>query len=173
MSTKLESALQRLKEHDLDGLREIYELTSRGVFTFVLPIVGDYQLAEDIMQETYIKVTERIDGYSPDTNGRNWILTIAKNTALDELRKRKHEESVDFDDERQPLGSYSLPEDLDTPTIQLANQILSPEELEIVLLFAVGDYKHREIAAILDMPLGTVTWKYKNALDKLKKAIKK
>ena len=61
MSTKLESALQRLKEHDLDGLREIYELTSRGVFTFVLPIVGDYQLAEDIMQETYIKVHERID----------------------------------------------------------------------------------------------------------------
>lgn len=173
MSTKLESALQRLKGHDLDGLREVYELTSRGVFTFVLPIVGDYQLAEDIMQETYIKVNDRIESYSPDTNGRNWILTIAKNTALDELRKRKHEESVDFDDERQTLGSYSLPDDLDTPTIQMANKILNSEELQIVLLFAVGDYKHREIAQILDMPIGTVTWKYKTALDKLKKVIKK
>ncbi len=173
MSTNLENALQRLKGHDLDGLREIYELTSRGVFTFVLPIVQDYQLAEDIMQETYVKVNDRIESYTPNTNGRNWILTIAKNIALDELRKRKHEEAVDFDDERQTLGSYSLPEDLDTPTIRLANEILPPDEMEIVLLFAIGDYKHREIAQILNMPIGTVTWKYHNALEKLKKAIKK
>lgn len=173
MSTNLENALQRLKGHDLDGLREIYELTSKGVFTFVLPIVGDYHLAEDIMQETYVKVNDRIDNYTTETNGRNWILTIAKNLALDELRKRKHEESVDFDDERQTIGSYSLPNDLDTPTIRLANEILSPDEMEIVLLFAIGDYKHREIAQILDMPLGTVTWKYQNALAKLRKAIKK
>ena len=96
-----------------------------------------------------------------------------QNLALDELRKRKHEESVDFDDERQTIGSYSLPEDLDTPTIRLANEILPPDEMEIVLLFAIGDYKHREIAQILDMPIGTVTWKYQNALTRLRKAIKK
>jgi RNA polymerase sigma-70 factor, ECF subfamily len=173
MSAKLESALIRLKDGNLDGLREIYELTSKGVFTFVLPIVADYQLAEDIMQETYVKVNDRIASYIPDTNGRNWILTIAKNLALDELRKRKHEEAVDFDDERQTIGCYTLPDEMDTPTIKMANQILSPEELEIVMLFAIGEYKHREIAKMLDMPIGTVTWKYHNALEKLRKVIKK
>ena len=46
---------------------------------------------------------------------------------------------------------------------------LSAEEKEIVLLHAVWDYKHREIAKMLSLPLGTVTWKYKKALKKLKK----
>lgn len=173
MTAKLENSLMKLQDGNLDGLREIYEQTSKGVFTFILPIIRDYQLAEDIMQDTYVKVNDKIREYQPGTNGKNWILTIAKNLAFDELRKRKHEEFTDFDDEREDLGCYSLSDSVDTPTIQLANKVLSPDEMKIVMLFAVGDYKHREIAKMMNLPLGTVTWKYHNALAKLRKAMKK
>lgn len=173
MSNRLEDSLLKLRKGDLEGLREIYEQTSRGVFTFILPIIRDYQLAEDIMQETYVKVHDKINDYQEGTNGRNWILTIAKNLAFDELRKRKHETETDFDDEREELGSYYLSDQIDTPTIKLANEILPEDEMHIVLLFAIGGYKHREIAEMLNLPLGTVTWKYHDALLKLRKAVKK
>lgn len=173
MPNRLEESLLKLKYGDLDGLREIYEQTSRGVFTFILPIIRDYHLAEDIMQETYVKVHDNSHNYQEGTNARNWILTIAKNLAFDELRKRKHETLTDFDDEKEPLGSYYLSDQIDTPTIKLASEILSEDEMQIVLLFAVGGYKHREIAEMLNLPIGTVTWKYHDALLKLRKSVKK
>lgn len=173
MSNRLEDSLLKLKKGDLEGLREIYEQTSRGVFTFILPIIRDYQLAEDIMQETYVKVHDKVNDYQEGTNVRNWILTIAKNLAFDELRRRKHETETDFDDEREELGSYYLSDQIDAPTIKLANEILPEDEMQIVLLFAIGGYKHREIAEMLKLPLGTVTWKYHDALLKLRKAVKK
>ena len=55
--------------------------------------------------------------------------------------------------------------------IKLAEKILKEEDYKILYLYIIGEYKHREIAEILNLPLGTVTWKYKNSLKKLKKVL--
>jgi RNA polymerase sigma-70 factor, ECF subfamily len=167
---KLEKAILRLREGDSNALSEIYEITSRGVFTFVLPILHDYQLAEDVMQQTFVTCYENIQSYQPGTNARNWLLTIAKNMALTEIKKRKREISYDFDQDNHPDGVYYLG-NIDSPTIALANKVLAEDEFNIVIMYAVGEYKHREIAEFLHMPLGTVTWKYNNALKKMRKAL--
>ncbi|OPZ36338.1 MAG: ECF RNA polymerase sigma factor SigW [Tenericutes bacterium ADurb.BinA155] len=167
---KLEKAVVRLREGDSNALAEIYEITSRGVFTFVLPILHDYQLAEDVMQQTFVTAYENIQSYQPGTNARNWLLTIAKNMALTEIKKRKREVSYDFDQDNHPDGVYFLG-NIDSPTIALANKVLAEDEFNIVIMYAVGEYKHREIAEFLHMPLGTVTWKYNNALKKMRKAL--
>ena len=163
-----------LKDGDTNSLAVIYDLTSKGVFTFVLPIVKDYATAEDVMQQTYISVYEKISYYQGGSNARNWILTIAKNLAINEFNKRKKVISFDYDEEQaMPAGLYSLDESLDTPTIKLASEILSEIEFKIVIMFTVGEYKHREIAELLNLPLGTVTWKYKEALRKIKEELEK
>lgn len=169
---KLEKAMKALKEGDTDALGEIYSLTSKGVFVFVLPLLRDYQLAEDVMQDTYVTCYEKIQTYELGTNARNWLLTIAKNAALSELRKRKRLVSYDFSEEppANKDGVYYLG-DIDSPTILLANRVLSEEEFNIVMMHAVGEYKHKEIAEMLHMPLGTITWKYMTALKKIKQAI--
>ena len=167
---KLEKAVIRLREGDSNALAEIYEITSRGVFTFVLPILHDYQLAEDVMQQTFVTAYENIQSYQPGTNARNWLLTIAKNMALTEIKKRKREVSYDIDQDNHPDGVYFLG-NIDSPTIALANKVLAEDEFNIVIMYAVGEYKHREIAEFLHMPLGTVTWKYNNALKKMRKAL--
>jgi RNA polymerase sigma-70 factor (ECF subfamily) len=167
---KLEKAVIRLRQGDSNALAEIYEITSRGVFTFVLPILHDYQLAEDVMQQTFVTAYENIQSYQPGTNARNWLLTIAKNMALTEIKKRKREVSYDFDQDNHPDGVYFLG-NIDSPTIALANKVLAEDEFNIVIMYAVGEYKHREIAEFLHMPLGTVTWKYNNALKKMRKAL--
>ncbi len=167
---KLEQAMVNLQNGKGEALSEIYNITSRGVFTFVLPLLHDYQLAEDVMQDTYVACYNHIQDYKPGTNARNWLLTIAKNTAISLLKKKNREISYDFSEEVHPDGVYYLGE-VDTPTITLANKILSEDEFNIVMMFAIGDYKHREIAEVMHLPLGTVTWKYNNAIKKIKKAL--
>jgi RNA polymerase sigma factor (sigma-70 family) len=167
---KLEKAMAALQKGDGNALGTIYELTSRGVFTFVLPILRDYQLAEDVMQQTYVTCYDNIASYHLGTSPRNWLLTIAKNSALSELKKRKREISYDFSEDNHPDGVYYLGS-VDSPTIALANKVLAEDEFNIVIMYAVGGYKHKEIAEFLHMPLGTVTWKYANALKKMKKAL--
>jgi len=168
---KLEKAMKALKGGKSDALGEIYSLTSKGIFTFVLPLLNDYQLAEDVMQDTYVTCYQKIQFYELGTSARNWLLTIAKNAAISELRKRKRVISYDFNEEPpSPNGIYYLGE-IDSPTISLANRILSKEEFNIVMMHVIGEYKHKEISQLLHIPLGTVTWKYMSALKKLKAAI--
>lgn len=169
MKTKLEDAMISLQKGNVNALEEIYNLTYRGVFSFVFPIMKDYMASEDILQMTYISVYEKINLYKPGTNALNWILTMAKNIALNEFNKAKRSVDYDFDAEQMtPSSLYSFDDSLDTPTIELASEILSEEDFKILLMYVVGGYKHREIAELLNMPLGTVTWKYNAALDKLR-----
>ncbi len=174
MANELERAIIDLQNGDIKSLDIIYHLTSKGVFTFVLPIVKAYDLAEDVMQNTYVRAYENITSYTPGTNPRNWLLTIAKNLALSEVKKRSREISYDFNDENvETQGVYDLNPSLDTPTIDLANRVLNEGEMNIVLLYAIGGYKHREIAEMLNLPLGTVTSKYNAALKKIRIAYEK
>ena len=170
MKNELEIAMLSLQKGDTNALETIYNLTYRGVFSFVFPIMKDYMASEDVLQMTYINVYEKRDLYKPGTSVLNWILTMAKNIALNEFNKNKRNVDYDFDSDEQATPSclYSFDESLDTPTIELASEILSEEDYKVLLLYVVGGYKHREIAELLDMPVGTVTWKYNAALDKLR-----
>lgn len=172
MLKKLEKAMFDLKNSDDSALAIIYQIMSKGVFTFVLPILNDYHLAEDITQQTFITIYEKKNQYELNTNARNWILTIAKNLALNELKKHKNETTIKSEETSNNFQSYEMKLEFDTPTIDLAKQILDTSEFQILMMYLVGEYKHKEIANILNLPLGTVTWKYKNALDKLRKALK-
>ena len=173
MIKTLEEAFISLKEGDIEALNFIYKETHKGVFMFVLPILEDYHLAEDITEQTFVSVYEKARQYVSN-NPKNWILTIAKNLALNELEKRKREKTVDFQDPTNSNLVYTnAPSDIDTPIIDLANKVLSPTDFQIVMMHVIGEYHHREIAEALDIPLGTVTWKYNQALSKLKKELEK
>ncbi len=173
MKQKVDSALIQLQSGHPEGLAVLYELTRRAVFAFVLPLINDVQLAEDVMQETYVKAYQAIASYRPGTNGLNWLFTIAKNMAMTLLNKRNREEAVDYDDQRQTAGSSHDLYEFDSPTIAVAKKILEEDEQQILFLYVIGEYKHREIAVLLDMPIGTVTWKYQIAIKKMKEYLLK
>lgn len=86
------------------------------------------------------------------------------------MKKKKDLISLDDADPINKLG-YIDPKDNDVSTWNLAKKILKEEDYKILYLYIIGEYKHREIAEILNLPLGTVTWKYKNSLKKLKKVL--
>jgi RNA polymerase sigma-70 factor (ECF subfamily) len=173
MNKEVDIALRQLQSGHHEGLAVLYDLTRRAVFAFVLPFIKDVHLAEDIMQETYVKAYQAIDSYRPGTNGLNWLFTIAKNMTMTILEKRNREASVDYDDQRQATGATVDHYQFDSPTLTLAKKILDEDEQQILFLYVIGEYKHREIAALLGLPLGTVTWKYQIAIKKMKDHLKK
>jgi RNA polymerase sigma-70 factor (ECF subfamily) len=167
---KLDKLMVNLKAGSTSALQDIYSECYKGVYSFIYPILRNSADCEDVTQNTFIQVYQTKDKYNEEYSARNWILTIAKNLALNELNKKKREVQTDFNENP---NMYSYTEEYnETPLLDLAKKILKDTEYQILYMHIVGDMKHKEIAEILSMPLGTVTWSYKNAIEKLKKETK-
>ncbi len=162
---KFEGKIAALRMGDSRAFDYIYEQTSRAVFFAILYLVRDKMHAEDILQETYIRAIRSLDSYTPDTNFPAWLTQIGRNLALNHLKRTQREISTDFDQDSYRYGSQEthLPYLFD-----IAQKILTEEEYQILMLCQVAGYKRREVAAMLNIPIGTVTWKNNKALKKLK-----
>jgi RNA polymerase sigma-70 factor (ECF subfamily) len=163
--TNIDSLLREIANGDNDAFETLYLRTSRGVYAFLYGYFHSHADTEDAMQTVYLKVKMGIGSYRAGTNGRAWLLQIAKNHALNELAKRKN--TVLIDDFDIPVQ-----ENFDEGFTAELKTILTEEEYQIVTLHVLWKYKHREIAMMLSCPTGTVTSKYKRAIGKLKARLK-
>ena len=158
-----------MKNGDGEAFALLYESTKKGVFSSIYAITRDYEVSEELMQDTYIKVKQNISRYE-DGNFSAWLLQIARNLALNHVKRAKREVFVESG--TPETGEYTINEE-GTPVLNAVKAALGAEEAEIVILHAVSGYKHREIAKMLGKPLGTVTWTYNNAVKKLQKYLAK
>ncbi|MEG2540591.1 MAG: RNA polymerase sigma factor [Clostridia bacterium] len=170
---QLDEKMLRLQNGDEKAFEEIYNETKKGLFSFILSICKNYHTAEDIMQTTYIRVRTAISTYQAGANALAWIYTIGKNLTLNEISKRKREVFSDFEDNEKVFGTYDIDDKLSSPLIAIMNEVLNEQENQIVTLYLISGFKHREIAEMMDKPLGTVLWAYRNALLKIKKRLEK
>ena len=159
--------VKKLQNGDMSVFDDLYYQTKDIVFYSILGILKDYSLSEDIMQDTYLKALNKIHSYKPTHSFKAWIVTIAKNLAINEFNRRKRETSIDIQTDEMFLGQTESRSE-NQILIEQIFRVLNDIEREIILLHVVGDLKHREIAALLNKPIGTVTWSYKNSLEKLK-----
>lgn len=158
-------AFRRGDPHAFDAL---YEATRVDVYYLILNILRDEGLAEDVMQDTYMKMIEKLPEYEARGEFKAWLMTLAKNLALNAYNRRKREIAVDYD-ENAPLFEVIYPDSEKRYLVQSLLEKLEPVEREIVIRHALFDEKHRVIAETLGMPLGTVLWKYREAIKKLRK----
>ena len=170
-SNILERKIAEYKDGDGRAFDYIYESTNRTVYFCALYIVRDRAYAEDIVQETYMRALSAIDSYVPGTNFAAWLARIARNLALNHVKKRQREESADFTDERD-IRRYGAKETELPYIFDVAAKVLAEDEYRILMLCQVSGYKRREVAQMLGMPMGTVTWKNNTALKKLRQALK-
>lgn len=163
-----EQLILNIADGDRDALAQAYLQHKDAVYAFALSILRDAIAAEDVMQETFLRLWNAAGTYVPrGHSARAWILGIAKNTALKHLRAaRKTAVSLeDCPETADTLDPFLAAEDRIVTRIVMAK--LAPEERQIVVLHAVAGMKHREIAALLGKPLSTVLNKYRRALKKL------
>lgn len=165
---RLKRLIAGIANGDKNSFATLYEETKRGVYAFVYPYCNDRYAAEDCVQDVYMKIFRYAGSYRPDGSPRAWILQIAKNTALDEARKKKRTVPL----EKVPDSYAYRAEPTDSFVFDTLNRVLDEEERYIVVAHVLWDYKHKEIAAALGCPVGTATSKYKRSIEKLKKALK-
>lgn len=153
--------------------RELIRRYERPVFSLIYRMVRDRELAEDLAQETFIKVLNAIDSYRPEYKFSSWIFKIANNAAIDQLRRRSldtlsldgspHAESA----EAIEATTLQIGDDRESQLDEVANRELGamieeaigqlrPEYRNCILLRHVEGRPYEEIAEILDLPLGTV-----------------
>lgn len=149
--------------------KHLYTLHKKHVFAMALSILRDSSLAEDVMQETFIKLYQH-QTHQDIPNVKAWLLSVSRNTALDLYRKKKRE-IAGFDERYFDQIHYKSPDPLDMMILTKYLELLDSEERQIIILKDISGMKHREIAKIIEMPLGTVLWKYQSALKKLRKSI--
>jgi RNA polymerase sigma-70 factor, ECF subfamily len=153
--------------------RELLDRYQRPVFSLVYRMVRDREKAEDLAQETFVKVFNQLDKYNPKYKFSSWIFKIASNLSIDTLRK-KELETVSLDGSRQARTA----EETEASRITVASRDENPEELlearelgrEIeeaigslrpeyrtaIVLRHVEGRPYEEIAEIMELPLGTV-----------------
>lgn len=188
---EFEKCMRCMKQNDKNALKQVYEAYLPYIYGIVLNTVRSRELAEDVTSEFFIKLWEISDTYKPGKGHRSWLATIARNLAIDFMRKTKREILIDsFEEKKEDEGdrhaskhpstdsvanglesSHSQVEDeaIGNLSIQEALQKLSDKEQEVVHMKIVGELSFKEIAEILSEPMGTITWRYQNALKKLRR----
>ncbi len=168
-SKELEKIASEIRLGSNSAFDALYRGTSRGVFAFIYAMVQNRWDAEDLTQDTYLRVKTSIGQYRPGSNFRAWMFQIAKNLALNHLKRSARmvpleEEVADVATPQATCETNLFFEDL--------RRVLTEEEYKIMILHDVSGFRHREIAGIMDMPAGTVMWQYSRAVKKVKSYVK-
>lgn len=168
----LEENMQKMQMGDEEAFEVVYNLTKKQVFFTIYAIIKDYGLAEELMQDTYIKIRQNISKYHLNTNANAWIVYIARNLSINAYHKRKRETITDELENEFLFHSSNEETMLNNLLLKKLLTLLNVDERQVMMLHTLG-YKHREIATQINKPIGTVLWLYNKAIKKLNKEVVK
>ena len=163
-----ENLFVRIGSNDMDAFDELYRITERALYAYTLSLVKNHEESLDLMQETYIKILSAAHLYKPMGKPLAWMFTISKNLYLNRIRKFKREIKMESSEMADDLRFSYITDHEDKVVLEAALDILSQEETNIILLYAVTGLKHKEIAESIGLSLSTTLSKYHRALKKLR-----
>lgn len=163
-----------LQHREKIAVEALYDMYSASLFGVISRIINDTAIAEDVLQETFVKIWHSFSSYSTE-KGRlfTWMVNIARNLAIDKIRSKDFknqnknqeiENNVTFIDEQR--NTVYKPELMGVKDLV---QTLKPEQKLIVELVYFKGYTHVEAAEELGMPLGTIKTRLRMAILELRK----
>lgn len=179
-------AIEEVISGNKDGLHRIYTAYIRLIYAIVYEVLKNKEDAEDITSEFFIKLVRTASSYERGRPHKAWLSTIARNMAIDAVRKRNRaiNESAfesDLQNTNSIIDEAMVNEASDASSVEnksilvqdmrKAMETLSDKEREIVQMKLIGDMKFREISEVLLEPMGTVTWVYNQAIKKLRRCL--
>lgn len=159
----------------MENLMDLLVQHQGSLFAYLYRMCGDADQAEELMQETLIRALCAAERYRPETNLKNWLLSIATNLLRDQWRRKKrwgtflsleewHREAPDSTDDAVLRG-------LDYEQVRRALLELPMEHRSVILLRYYHDMSYEEIARALAVPIGTVRSRIHNGLLRLKRLL--
>jgi RNA polymerase sigma-70 factor (ECF subfamily) len=164
--------MKKVARYDVAAFEQLYNQASGAVFGLAMSILKNTQDANDVVQDTFVSIYEKIDQYQANGKAMAWIFTIARNHALMIIRERTKHQHVDLDDVYD-IGIESTVEEemYKEELVDILLDQLQEDERQIVVMHAMSNMKHKDIAEQLDMPLSTVLSKYRRSMQKLRTAM--
>ncbi len=169
---RFETCIRAMNRGNRDALKEVYEEYVSYIYRVVRGMLPNREEAEDVTSEFFIRLWEKSHAYKPGNGHKGWMATIARNLAIDHIRRYRREEvTEDIVLEGDTGGDTCLPEEqvISDITIQEALSGLKDAERQVIHMKIMGELTFQEIAYILQVPLGTVSWRYREALKKLRR----
>jgi len=172
------SLIRGMQDGDCHAFEAIFEKYRRSVLAYVAALVRDVSLAEDIVQETFVELVRRLQDIDPEKGVSGWLYRVARNKAIDLMRRRKHEVQTDIDgvngreavrssgESRDPAGEVVRRELV--AGVRRALAALSVKERDLLMLRFYGGLTFKEISRIVRRPLGTVLWQVRRSVGKMR-----
>ncbi|MHC4873177.1 MAG: RNA polymerase sigma factor [Planctomycetota bacterium] len=167
------------KSGDESALEELIEMYQNRLFSFFLRLGSACEEAEDMVQETFIKIIRSISTYEPKEKFSSYLYKVAKNCWYDYVRKKQRDKSVSIESdginfvegasvskENSPQANAAMKEVNEIILIEIDK--LPEEQRMAVILSEIENLKYREIAEILEIPIGTVKSRIHNAYERLR-----
>ena len=165
-----------LQQHSEKAFSYLYDSYSAALYGIINSIVTDKETANDVLQNVFLNIWKKIGLYDP-SRGRlfTWMLNIARNAAIDEVRSRRHRNAM----KNQSLAenvNVTIAEPVTNPVIRDVGlrkilTTLKTEQRTLVDLSYFQGYTHEEISKALNIPLGTVKTRIRSALIQLRTMI--
>lgn len=148
-----EILLASVAHGDASAFEQLYERHRRPLFTFLLRFLGDRRLAEDLLQEAFLRVYRERGRYRPTARFRTWLYTIARNLALDHLRRRGQVAEIPDQLPAVPDPSPGPLEQIEAKDLVIRLEVaiskLPHSQREVLLLSRFAGLGHQEIAQIV------------------------
>ncbi len=164
---ELRDIFKKIKNNEKDGMDLLYEKYNKLVYGIAFSILKNKENSEDVLQEVFSKLLKLDKSLFPDHGEASWLYTVTKNETIQFLRKYKA--TLDID-ELYTLESESdqIDDIVNMESYYKLIENLSKIDQEIISLRILSDFTFEKIAQMLNMPLGTVQWRYYKALHSIK-----
>jgi len=182
-----EDLMERYRDGDVDAFKTLLERHERKVFNFIYRFIGDRERANDLLQETFLRVVKQRRTYKRKAKFTTWVFAMARNLSIDELRRRKHRRHKSID---QPMtsqdGSRPLLDRIrgesksgfdHTDAQEIRRRVsaaigeLSDQQREVFVMRQLQHLPFKEIATIIGEKENTVKSRMRYALENLRLAL--
>ena len=165
----------RMQRRDPNALAELYDRYGRVTFSLIVRIVRDAGTAEDLVQETFLRVWNRVHGFDAQKGSIGpWLLAVARNRAIDYLRSAggRERNAVEYEETDHPALYCDMERDLLSSDrvrrVKTAVEKLSPNHRQVIELAYFEGLSQSEISERLHEPLGTVKTRMQLGMKKLR-----
>ena len=176
METLDKDILIRAGKGDLEAFEHILSFYEKAIYNYCLRILKNPQNAQEVAQDTFIKVYTHRKEIDSTKNIKTWIFTIATNTAYDFLRSKKRKNETSLDEELETNSSFKAyyrdKEEGLVSDIEKALDQINPEYKKVLLLFYQQGFQYQEIADTLEMPINTIKTHISRGKEELKEILK-
>ena len=165
----------RMQRRDPQALAELYDRYGRMTFALILRVVRDAGIAEDLVQETFLRVWNRVHGFDAQKGSIGpWLLAVARNRAIDYLRSAggRDRNALEYEENDHPSLYFDMEKDIlnsdRARRVKSAVEKLSPNQRQVIELAYFEGLSQTEMAERMGQPLGTVKTWVRSALKNLR-----